>query len=369
MNVININGNKYLYESYWKKNAEFNKLKDLNNVEFPNPMPTNQNWDNSKFIKKLNIVESLSKYEEYSKHKQNNRCLLCGYKENCKLFTNLNIRWESILTHYINIHNIKPSNEFIDFIFNFDINNIYISRVKGKKKLKNKQYYLKISKNQLNILDALMYFGGKKIYGEKERKIHRFSEHSGILQFDGNKLKKIIVFTNTKRVDDYDPTIYLPNDNNDLLEYEYFFHTHPPTPNIGGRIEDGILYEFPSVNDIFHFIDHYNDGKALGSIVITPEGLYNIRKNTNNKKKIKINEDDLFNKYQNIQFKYQKKAIKKYFPFNEEQFFSVIAQDTSFINKLNDLLKNFDLCIDYFPRIKDNDGYWHINTIYIPIYN
>ena len=44
----------------------------------------------------------------------------------------------------------------------------------------------------------------------------------------------------------------------DASFYQYLFHTHPPTPKPGGRAGEGIVYEFPSIGDILHFIDHFN---------------------------------------------------------------------------------------------------------------
>ena len=41
-------------------------------------------------------------------------------------------------------------------------------------------------------------------------------------------------------------------------------------------------------------MDHYNDGKTQGSIIIAAEGMYNIRKTNFDSKKIDIDEDNLF---------------------------------------------------------------------------
>lgn len=64
-----------------------------------------------------------------------------------------------------------------------------------------------------------------------------------------------------------------------MLKQKYIFHTHPTTPYIGSRFKNGIIYEFPSIMDINHFIEHHNRGELQISMVITPEGLYIIRKN------------------------------------------------------------------------------------------
>ena len=177
----------------------------------------------------------------------------------------------------------------------------------------------------------------------KNKYRYRFSEHAGILDFKGNFLEKIIVSGKTNRKEAGDDEIFLPQNLPENFEYEYLFHTHPPTPKPGGRVSDGILYEFPSIGDILHFIDHYNDGKTIGSIVITPEGLYNIRKLKLDKNKININENKLFKQYINLSDQVQNKAIKKYSEkFNTYTFYSKISQDKSYINIINNFLKNIN---------------------------
>jgi hypothetical protein len=142
---------------------------------------------------------------------------------------------------------------------------------------KEKKRLIKISKNQLRILDALMIDGGyDKKYFDKKNKL-RFSEHAGLLDFSNNGLDKIVVSGKTERVDRDDHSILLPANMIEAYDYEYIFHTHPPTPRPGGRANVGVLYEFPSISDIFHFMDHYNNGVVQGSIIIAPEGIYIIR--------------------------------------------------------------------------------------------
>jgi len=106
-----------------------------------------------------------------------------------------------------------------------------------------------------------------------------------LLDFDNNGLEKIIVSGNTNRVDTNDEDIFLPGNMIDMFDYEYIFHTHPSTHGVGGRAKYGILYEFPSMGDIFHFLDHYNEGKTQGSMIIAPEGMFVIRKHIHDDKK------------------------------------------------------------------------------------
>jgi hypothetical protein len=136
--------------------------------------------------------------------------------------------------------------------------------------------------NELNIIDGLYEEGSYKIYIEKNKNlfnssVHRFSEHYGLLYFSNNKLEKVVVQLNT-RIDKEDSSIYMPQNSQEALKVDYIFHTHPKTPYLGSRISISILYEFPSLGDILHFVEHHNRGILLGSVVIAPEGIYNIRK-------------------------------------------------------------------------------------------
>ena len=116
----------------------------------------------------------------------------------------------------------------------------------------NKTYF-KLTYNQLLILDALYEDGSnEKKYIDKNNNL-RYSEHFGLLGFNHKKLDKIIVSANTNREDSNDIEILLPTDLPEIKEFEYMFHTHPATPYPGSRIKDGILYEFPSISDLYHF--------------------------------------------------------------------------------------------------------------------
>lgn len=216
-----------------------------------------------------------------------------------------------------------------------------------------------------------MEHGGRQIYKDKfNNNIYRYSEHSGLLDFNENGLERLIISGNTTRVDANDDDIFLPRNMIDAIDYEYMFHTHPPTPTPGFRAKLGILYEFPSVSDLFNFMDHYNDGLTQGSIVLAPEGLYIIHKFVVDDKKIKINENKLYREINKTMWLQQRQAIKKYgLNFNSHKFYSEIAQNKTYINNLNKVLNKFQLNIEYHSRIFDKDSNsWIIDTIYLPIY-
>jgi hypothetical protein len=131
-----------------------------------------------------------------------------------------------------------------------------------------------------------------------------------------------------------------------------------------------LLYEFPSISDILHFIDHYNGGKTQGSIIVAPEGLYCIRKFTLDAKKIKINKNKMFTELKSIYKIVQHKAIKKYTSdFTDEYFYKKIAQDKTYNNMINNVLHKFMLHVDYYSRTYDKiNDIWYIDSIYLPIF-
>jgi len=365
---------------------------------YPYPTETDKFWsEREQFISKLKGVQNYLKLKQnIIEHSEQTECLLkCDqYKNIFKLNEYIinNIHWKDDLIHYIQIHNYRPSDFFVDAIYNYQFRNPSNRIIQFNDKsddvdavddvntanikidtnsfhdLTSGVPYVKIDKNQFMIMDALMKHGGyTKKYIDK-KKVYRYSEHAGILDFNSKGLDRIIISGKTSRVDKGDIDIFLPKNMSSAVYYEYLFHTHPPTPKPGGRAKLGILYEFPSISDLFHFMDHYNYGKTIGSLVIAPEGVYNIRKYIPNNKKITIDEDALFKKMREAMYKVQSEAIQKYGKkFSAEFFYSIIAQDISYISELNNILNLFTLHIDFYPRIKDESGNWIFDTIHLPI--
>lgn len=377
MNELLINGIIYKVESMWRDKNE--KTKDMNGNIFPFPK------EGVKWTGKEQFLDRLQKIQNYIENIDNNdkmivhikgsirQCKICDEKKlSTKSYILDNYTWSNSLTHYVDIHNIQPSREFIDKIFEYEIKPSSISsKSRNRLKFDIDKFYLKLDKNQIMILDALMRHGGynKKYYDVDKKSIVRYSEHAGFIDIREKYIQNIIVSGNTLRVDRGDEEIFLPMNTPDAFDYEYIFHTHPPTPKPGGRAKYGILYEFPSMGDIFHFIDHYNDGKTVGSLVMTSEGLYNIRKNEDNSNKIKIDEDAMYDEMRKLFRHTNEKSIKKYGEnFTTYTFYSVIANDLTYINDINTGLSKYHIFIDYYPRIKDFRGSWIIDTIYIPIY-
>ena len=242
-------------------------------------------------------------------------------------------------------------------------------------KKSNKKKYIKIKRNQLLLLDALLYDGGlNKKYIDRSNNI-RYSEHSGNLGLNESSIDRIIVSARTIREDIDDTEILLPNDLSDSYSYKYFFHTHPPTPYPGGRAIQGIIYEFPSISDIFHFIDHYNMGNTIGSIVVAPEGYYIIYPSNFSIKKINYDieiEEEIYNIMNEESNIIQDIAIKKYdVKFTEDFYYNTIAMDTTYLNLFNKMINKYlnnQIKIIIKHRTKDIlTNKWILKHLYLPI--
>ena len=249
----------------------------------------------------------------------------------------------------------------------------FIVKFNAKKVIKSKSKYIKISQNQLQILDALLNDGSQKKYLDSDKKF-RYSEHSGLFDFDNSKLERIVVSGKTTREDRDDSDILLPHNMSDAIDYEYMFHTHPPTPYSGARAIGGILYEFPSISDLYHFAYHYNEGHIQGSMIIAPEGIY-IIKMKENIKYIDYPSNKIANKMEKINYTIQEKSILKYgtdFSNHRQKiFYDSVAQDKTYIKMYNKMVKKFfnpNMIIFYKPREYDRKiNKWIIKNLYIKV--
>jgi hypothetical protein len=299
-------------------------------------------------------------------------CHSCNYKDDLFLYKQNNILFDNSLIHHMVTHNYKPEKETMDKISKN-------TKSKNYPKIKIKATYIKsskekkfiLSRNQILILDSLMNYGKEKLYGDK-KKDYRYSEHAGLLDFNNNGLEKVLVSAETNRQDKDDPEILLPQNMQDALDYEFMFHTHPPTPYAGARASVGVLYEFPSISDIFHFIEHYNIGETQGSLIIAPEGIYIIHSVTGNDK-IKINDENkVYKELVNESFEIQRNAIEKYgkdFKDNNK-FYTDVIPDKTYIYEFNKLLKKYldgQIYVEYLPRNKDKNGNYVVDKIVIEL--
>lgn len=340
------------------------------------------NVNNEYIYTNSNILEKIIKniLNKSNKKMIKNNCPYCNKKFNIVYnfkYKNTSINISETDIHMLNSHNIIKTN-LLKKITNVKLHDFNIE-------------WCLMSTNQLNILDGLYEVGSNQIYIEKNKnisqsKISRFSEHSGFVYFEKNKVSNINVISGT-RIEQSDPTIYMPKNCLEALEVNYIFHTHPKTPYIGSRIKLGIIYEFPSISDIIHFIDHHNNGKLLGSIVIAPEGIYIIRKNNFNRKNISVDYDimigeleeiftlcynDSYVKYSSIN--YNKHKINDEIKLPEKFFYDKISTNYDYINKINEVLVKYDIFIDYYARTyfdKTNftSNQWIFDDIYLPFVN
>jgi hypothetical protein len=364
MNIIIKNNKEYKLIGFWDYDGF-----DSKGHKFI--LPTQQDeWNGEEyFLSQLVFVQKLLKeMDHYKVYDSKKDCILCDKKNiTTGRYIWKKYLWEDGLEHYIKEHNFQPNEDFLDIIFFFKLD----KKIKLKSEIiKQDKTFIKINQNQLLIMDALMTHGGytKKYIDLNNKNIMRYSEHTGLLDFKMNILEKIVVAGNTTRVDKGDDEIFLPRDLSELKEYEYIFHTHPPTPKPGGRVMEGVLYEFPSMGDILHFIDNFNEGKICGSLVVTSEGLYNIRKNSLDREKIKINEDNMFKDFNNKFYEIQSKYIKKYSTkFTNTIFYKKIAQDMKPIEDYNKILNKYEICVDFYPRIKVKKN-WILDKVYLPIF-
>jgi hypothetical protein len=338
--------------------------KNIFRYEYFDTKSIQSNTNIKKFKKKLGIVQKINGI------KITDRCVIKKLREKKKWTNNVNfymmsnIIWGDIKEY--------PSEYFINIINNCKIIGDIIVNVPLFIENYKVSDFEKIclSRNILNILDGLFHQGSKKVYSDGDRFI--FSEHAGALQITNKNISNIVVFTNTNRLDSNDNEIYLPNNSDDYNKYVYLFHTHPNTLTYAGRISEGIIYEFPSPNDIYNYIKYHNEGFALASIVVAPEGLYIIRQLRYSVKHSlpKI----FFDRYQDYLVSIQNKAIdnlQKNINISDiaqaDTFHKLVSNNLSHINRLNSLLSNQNLIIEYYPRVKKNNN-WILDDVNLLYY-
>jgi len=365
MNIIYKNNKLQFYESIWR-NSIISKKYDIDNKLFPFPIKSTKKLHKKyiKFISKLKKIEKiLVKQKKYKKYKKKKKCLITGKKNiGDKIFNLFNINWDNTLIYYMKIFNIIPSNQFYNFINFITIksNNLILNKnfrypffkLKGIIYKKSINQYLIIKKNQLRILDALYEDGSNKLYDSNNKL--KYSEHSGLIDFDLNSIDRIIVNAKTNYIDHHDNEIFLPRNMIDEADYEFIFHTHPKTKN---RIKDGIIFEFPSISDLMNFSENYNDGYTQGSLIIAPEGIYIIQAIDYEyniiipkKKEVMILENKLMDIHNLIYRKY--KEI-----YSTSIFYKKIKNNKKYINLYNNFIKKYNLYIKYISRIKYKNKY------------
>lgn len=315
------------------------------------------------FFKKLKKIQKRSKLiDNICEVKEINKYYLYA---TTKYYRLSNIIWPNNIKYYINKHNKYPSEYFVKIIMCTQISKKYIINppiILDKNEI-NYFFYIHLHYNTLLILDALFFQGSYPRY-QKENK-YIYSEHAGVISIKDRMIDNIIVSSKTNRIDINDDTIFLPSNSPDFMNYNILFHTHPNTMLYGGRLKEGILYEFPSVNDIFNFIKSHNNGNIQISIIISPEGTYVIRQ-IENKKNILMN-IDVYNNLKDFVLELEKLAISDNIHIinkisNPDIFHKYISQNYKYIILYNKFIEKQNLFIEYYPREKKNNE-WCLKQI------
>jgi hypothetical protein len=278
------------------------------------------------------------------------------------------VYWSDNIVDRMKNH-LYPSMFFIGFINHLIVINSIILNPLIRTTVLAEFHDIMLNRNQLLIIDALMINGSKPVYPSNDKYI--YSEHSGAIKISNYTVTQIIISAQTNRISPGDSNIYLPVHMPNDMEFEYIFHTHPNNSFPGARIKDGILYEFPSANDIYNFMNHYNGGNTLGSLIVAPEGMYLIRPYAYGKVKYRISKrahKSLAKYISDLEIK-AIRALKNLLEgLTYEVFYNIVAMNFDAINSLNGHLKSSNIYIEYYPRTWNHDiKSWVLNPIYLKI--
>lgn len=275
-----------------------------------------------------------------------------------------NIVWPTTLEDIIKTQHKYPSEPFVKIILNTVVIDSHIINkplVLPPDKISSLEY-IPLHHNNLLILDSLLSNGSCSRYESKNKQV--YSEHSGVMTVKNNKIDKIVISTQTNRLDPSDTTILLPNNTDEMLTSPYLFHTHPNATDYAGRLNEGIILEFPSVHDIFNFVKYVEVGQTQASIIVAPEGMYVIRSIIFDKK-FKIDKD-FSQKLKSFILDLEELAIQNSFTSKNlsdpDIFHQVVGSELTYIESYNEFIKETNIMIEYYPRIKKN-GEWYLRPI------
>lgn len=324
-------------------------------------------------IPKIQYIQNIIPKHPYSKIKKllRHNHLSRNINSSLSYYILSNIIWSDNLIDNIQSNNVYPSKYFINIISVLIINEDYIVNpplIIDQSMINNYKYII-LQRNKTLIIDALLNQGSVPRYINKvnNEEKYLYSEHSGVLVVKDCNIENIIISTESNRIDDNDQEIFLPKNTLILKQHEYIFHTHPNTNTYAGRVKNGILYEFPSANDIFNFVMCHNKGKAQSAIVFTPEGIYVIRPLVYTKY---IDIDyNLYDEFNNFILYLEDLAINKFEKYlskiiDPDLFHKYISPDYTFIKLFNKFLRKYNIFIEYYPREKKNNE-WTLPQIFL----
>jgi len=346
-----------IYYGVWRRYKDVrhpSNIKDSNGKDYPFPVVEKNMYTEDWYYYIFERLKSIKHFCEYRKYPKKYKCLLCGrsgISNGCYIYDN-KIGWDDGLLHYIKVHKITLEKEFIEWV-----NNFFVSTLLIKSKKKNS---LKLNSMQLNVMDALIKHGSNDKYYEHDGNFY-FSEHYGMLDFNKNGLEKITLDTNlTRKVfhsDKNSENIILPQSETDLHDYEYIFHTHPTSK----ERKKQIIYEWPSHNDIQHFVKNAYYNSLQGSIVVAPEGIYILYM----KEKNFPNYIDTFD-IEEKGFELLEKAFQKYTGYSENRYYTKIINDRTYLNEWIKVFPKY-LGLKYYPKMKNKMNQYVYPTITLPI--
>lgn len=290
---------------------------------------------------------------------------ICDKCQTDRLYRLANIVWPNIIKHRIKYHHLYPSEYFIKVILSMCVIDDYIVNppIEIEPGRINSYHYIPLHYNKLLIMDALMHQGSQPRYLTKEGRFI-YSEHSGGISLKNKVVDNIIVSAESNRTDAADVNIFLPINADILAQYEYLFHTHPNTSTYAGRIKDGIIYEFPSANDLFNFVKYHTEGAAMASLIIAPEGMYVIRQIKYRKFDVNY---EFFYRLRKFILKLERAAIKELQPYmpqlsDPDFFHKYVGSNFKYIKLYNKFIEPVNLFIEYYPRQKRNNE-WNLRQI------
>jgi hypothetical protein len=92
-------------EGFWNSSQEPDMLM---------PVANPQRWEGqTEFIRKLTIIERLARFVTY---RGQSTCRVCGCFNGSKTYKLHEWEWPEGFAHYVYMHNVKPSDAFIEFI-------------------------------------------------------------------------------------------------------------------------------------------------------------------------------------------------------------------------------------------------------------
>lgn len=300
-------------------------------------------------------------------------CPLCSNTVRNRVYEYHAMRWSSVLMHQITVHHWRPSRMFIDFIIgttvaiNRDDSSIVLAGTHGRT---TTAPTVTIGYNQWAILDALMLAGGKrKWHNPTDARKKMYSEIVGYLTLEPSGTTTAvsnIVLGRSDVVDAQDNTILFPTPLEGVSEHKYYFHTHPPTPTVGARVRDGILYEFPSPSDIQHFVIQQSYGKTKGSIILAPEGVYVIMRYA---RRDLVVPDDTYAQYQRLIERIQSQSLRElkiHTVPSRRVYYSRVVPVTRYATMIDTFLKTIGLRLLYYPRRCVNSK-WIMTDVTLPL--